>query len=346
MTLAEIPRQQPLPLRTAVRIVARGIKLRLGRSLVTLAGVGLGIAFLMATFTGEALKRGVASEDARREATSRAYGLLVGLTGPLHDKKLGLVVSAPPSDADLRLLRRIAEDAPLRLTPAPGSAPLPLKLGALTAPSADYARDASAILVLGAGPIPQLTDGAALRAAMRTPLLVYTVAYASFTPAGIQVASTDVPAPPEEEAKRAADARRAAVQSRWIVVISLLVTAMGIANAMLMSVTERFRDIGTMKCLGALSSLVRTLFLLEAAFMGAVGGVAGVAGGFLFTVATYAALYGPSLALGAVAQGALLLTGKALLSLGLGVTLSVLAALYPAGVAARMVPADALRSSV
>ena len=61
----------------------------------------------------------------------------------------------------------------------------------------------------------------------------------------------------------------------WIIVISLLVTVIGIANSMLMSVTERFRDIGTMRCLGALSGFVRTLFLVEAAFMGVVGGAFG-----------------------------------------------------------------------
>jgi ABC-type antimicrobial peptide transport system permease subunit len=136
------------------------------------------------------------------------------------------------------------------------------------------------------------------------------------------------------------------VRLRWIVVISLLVTVIGIANSMLMSVTERFRDIGTMKCLGALSSLVRTLFLLEAAFMGTVGGVAGVAGGALFAFASYLLPYGGSLVLGAFAQGAASLAVKALLSLVAGIVLSIVAALYPAAVAARMVPADALRSSV
>ncbi|MFH1887558.1 MAG: FtsX-like permease family protein, partial [Pseudomonadota bacterium] len=41
-------------------------------------------------------------------------------------------------------------------------------------------------------------------------------------------------------------------KQRWIAVLSLLVCVAGIANAQLMAVTERFREIGTMKCLGAL----------------------------------------------------------------------------------------------
>ena len=52
----------------------------------------------------------------------------------------------------------------------------------------------------------------------------------------------------------------------WLITLSLLVCVVGIANAMLMSVTERFREIGTMKCLGALDSFIVKLFLLESTF--------------------------------------------------------------------------------
>ncbi|HOT52163.1 MAG TPA: hypothetical protein PLI07_14365, partial [Candidatus Hydrogenedentes bacterium] len=50
----------------------------------------------------------------------------------------------------------------------------------------------------------------------------------------------------------------------WLAAISLLVCVVGITNAMLMSVTERYREIGTMKCLGALDWFVVKLFLIEA----------------------------------------------------------------------------------
>ena len=45
-------------------------------------------------------------------------------------------------------------------------------------------------------------------------------------------------------------------KQRWIVILSLMVCVVGIINAQLMAVTERFREIGTMKCLGALDRVV------------------------------------------------------------------------------------------
>ena len=78
----------------------------------------------------------------------------------------------------------------------------------------------------------------------------------------------------DEQAKLAAEEGRARFRNIWIVVISLFVTVIGITNSMLMSVTERFREIGTMKCLGALSAFVRQMFLLESSLVGLVGAVA------------------------------------------------------------------------
>ena len=62
---------------------------------------------------------------------------------------------------------------------------------------------------------------------------------------------------------------------RWLVGMALLTCTVGIANAMLMSVTERFREIGTMKCLGAENGTVVKLFLIESALIGGVGSAAG-----------------------------------------------------------------------
>jgi ABC-type lipoprotein release transport system permease subunit len=61
----------------------------------------------------------------------------------------------------------------------------------------------------------------------------------------------------------------------WLVIMSLLVCAVGITNSMLMAVTERFREIGTMKCLGALDLFVVELFLLESGLMGVIAAAAG-----------------------------------------------------------------------
>src|SRR5207302_674055 len=65
-------------------------------------------------------------------------------------------------------------------------------------------------------------------------------------------------------------------RQRWIVALAMLVAFVGIVNAMLMSVSERFREIGTMKCLGALDGFIVKLFLLESAFQGIVGTLIGI----------------------------------------------------------------------
>ena len=70
-------------------------------------------------------------------------------------------------------------------------------------------------------------------------------------------------------------------QQIWLIVMALIVCVVGIANSMLMAVTERFREIGTMKCLGALNRFVVELFLLESGFQGLVGAIMGSLIGFL-----------------------------------------------------------------
>jgi hypothetical protein len=66
----------------------------------------------------------------------------------------------------------------------------------------------------------------------------------------------------------------------WLLLVSLLVCAVGIANAMLMSVTERFREIATMKCLGATNRLIMISFVLESILQGVAGGLIGAVVGF------------------------------------------------------------------
>ena len=67
----------------------------------------------------------------------------------------------------------------------------------------------------------------------------------------------------------------------WLVSIGLLVAVIGITNAMLMSVTERFREIGTMKCLGALDRFIVEILLFESAFLGLIGSCIGCVVGTL-----------------------------------------------------------------
>ena len=57
--------------------------------------------------------------------------------------------------------------------------------------------------------------------------------------------------------------------------VALLVAAIGITNTMMMSIYERTKEIGIMKVIGCSLRNIRQLFLLEAAFIGLIGGIAG-----------------------------------------------------------------------
>lgn len=128
----------------------------------------------------------------------------------------------------------------------------------------------------------------------------------------------------------------------WLILISLLVCAVGITNAMLMSVTERFREIGTMKCLGALDWFVVKLFLIEAAFLGIVGSAVGALVGLVVSLLAWMAQYGNLLHI--VPWGQVFL--RLLAAILVGAVLSVIGAIYPARRAGRMPPADAMRTEI
>ena len=63
--------------------------------------------------------------------------------------------------------------------------------------------------------------------------------------------------------------------------IALLVAAIGIANTMVMAIYERTREIGVLKAMGASSREIRRMFMLEAGFIGLIGGVIGLLLGWL-----------------------------------------------------------------
>ena len=130
----------------------------------------------------------------------------------------------------------------------------------------------------------------------------------------------------------------------WLCVMALLVCTVGITNSMLMSVSERFREIGTMKCLGALNSLVVRLFLIEAIFMGVVASFAGWILGFIGVVLVRLGSLGWAEGVGHLTVGVLF--GSLLGCIFIGGLLTLIAALLPAQRAAQMPPAAALRTEV
>jgi putative ABC transport system permease protein len=135
------------------------------------------------------------------------------------------------------------------------------------------------------------------------------------------------------------------LRQTWLVVMSLLVSTVGVVNSMLMSVTERYREIGTMKCLGALDKLVVKLFLIEAVLTGLVASVLGSIIGITAMLFVHWLRFGGRF--GVAFSGA---WQHLLLNLAAGVTigtvLALVAAWYPAWRAAKMPPAAALRTEV
>ncbi len=119
-----------------------------------------------------------------------------------------------------------------------------------------------------------------------------------------------------------------------IAAISLIVGGIGVMNIMLVSVTERIREIGLRKALGATPRVIRRQFLVEASVLGLVGGVLGVLGGLL------GVLYLPGLIGDPISISPTAAVGALVIALAIGVLFGV----YPASRAAALAPIDALRS--
>jgi putative ABC transport system permease protein len=119
-----------------------------------------------------------------------------------------------------------------------------------------------------------------------------------------------------------------------IAAISLLVGGIGVMNIMLVSVTERTREIGIRKAVGARRSDIMAQFLVEAMVLCLLGGVLGVLGGY-----GGAQLITPLLG----GSRAIVTPDSVAMALGVSVAVGLFFGLYPAGRAAALKPIDALR---
>jgi putative ABC transport system permease protein len=129
-------------------------------------------------------------------------------------------------------------------------------------------------------------------------------------------------------------------------IIALIVAALGIINTMVMSILERTREIGVMKAVGASERQIKTIFFFEAGCIGMLGGILGVALGWLASrLANWVANLwvlrqgGPSGNIEFFYLPLWLILG----AIGFSVLVSLLAGLYPATRAARINPVEALR---
>lgn len=133
------------------------------------------------------------------------------------------------------------------------------------------------------------------------------------------------------------------VRERWLVVLALLMSTIGITNSMLMSVTERFKEIGTFKCLGALDWFVVEMFILEGMLMGLLASAIGSLVGILIIVVQAGLSEGWSV----VGQVGFMPYFRIFVGcMVLGGVLTLLSTLWPARRAAKMPPAAALRIEI
>jgi len=124
-----------------------------------------------------------------------------------------------------------------------------------------------------------------------------------------------------------------------IAAIALVVASIGIMNTMLMSVMERTHEIGVMKAIGAKSSDVLSLFLLESSMVSLVGGVAGcVVGVIVAKILSFLGSAASGLEIAAIVKPEVILAGIAV-----AVIVGVLSGFYPARKASKMSPVEAVR---
>jgi len=125
-----------------------------------------------------------------------------------------------------------------------------------------------------------------------------------------------------------------------LISLSLLTCLVGIINAMMMAVTERVREIGTLKCLGALDTFIVKVFFIESSLQGIIGTAIGMMLGLVVAIIVagvnfkgYVSVYFPVLPV----------VRSAAITFVTGSLISVVAAIGPAYMAAKKQPVDAMR---
>jgi len=343
---ARIGKQIMLPWSKAFEIAMRSIRVRFWRSMITMSSIVLAIAFLMSIWTSTAFVAALAlgpqrDLDALKAKLGVVRAALEGRTGARPKPALERDYAADLAAARARTREAIAE-----------------KQKAIDSATSDEARkltgDIQALEAeLAPGKALQLLhDYLAERRRETEDRKGRLDAILQQERAGA-AADAQAPESPKEapKADEPPPARASAsglgtflsymtATDKWLAVLALLVCFVGIVNAMFMTVQERFREIGTMKCLGALDAFIVKIFLIESTALGFVGTVFGIFVGMALSVVRQWFVYGWAtftyFPIGSVAIAALL-------AAFVGLVLSAGAAILPARNAARMEPVEAMR---
>lgn len=128
--------------------------------------------------------------------------------------------------------------------------------------------------------------------------------------------------------------------------VSLLVSAIGIANTMVMSIYERTKEIGVMKVLGCVVTDIRKLFLFEASIIGLLGGGLGLTLSYITSTVLnkYAPEIGSVLGISSEYDISVIPLWLALAALGFSIIIGVVSGLYPAIKATKIKAIEAMRT--
>jgi hypothetical protein len=322
----EVKRQITLPLSKAVEIAWKSIRMRLSRSMLVTSSIVLALAFLCSIMTSETLLDGMRHWIAAQ-------------TTPEAQKDLKQ--TRDKLDAEIKALEVEIRNAAKYAKPAAKDA---VKFDPEKAFNGD---DWEAIRERTGRPLP-LAAGDMDKLLTAEPGMLKSVNLLIEESEKLKVVRAELNRPEDLKAQMAgngvptepADIEGNKLQTRWVIGLALLVAFVGILNAMLMSVTERFREIGTMKCLGALDGFIVKLFLLESLFQGTVGTVLGIIVGLGVSFGMALLSYGSAVFLNVPWDQ---VGTNVLITLLVGMALSVGGAILPALQAARMEPIAAMR---
>jgi len=331
----------------AFRFAFQAFRIRLGRNLISITTVALGIAFVTHVAMGYIIRKSLQSEDALRSEVHRMYNFLSAELGDISEKNIGVHVlgSLSEKEKDFFTLLQQRGVQSVRYSSSE-DAPLMQALGFTLVEPDSVSVGASAVILSGMGMFPIEDWDEHLQRAV-TPLLITTRLDPGFLPE-IQgrVITLLQPLSLQQMQEGRNALRQESFRLVWITIVSLVMCIMSIVNTLMISVTQRTREIGTMKCLGAMSSFIRSIFLFEAAIIGVVGGSIGSVLGTGFSLIQQVSRYGYTIVFTSFHQQIIVLMASCFTGIIIALLLSVAAAMIPAIRASKKMPAVALRQTM